>query len=320
MRLSKLTVQGFKSFAERLEFIFGPGITAIVGPNGSGKSNVVDAIRWAVGEQSMRSLRSERLEDIIFNGSSFRRPYGLAEVSLTFDNEAGLLPVPYSEVTVTRRAYRSGNSEFYLNGVPCRLRDIQDLFADTGIGKDGYAFIGQGKVDEVLNLSPAQRRIFLEQAASVWGWQRRKSEAENKLVQTEQDLRRLKDICIELERQREPLIKEAEQAEIYRTKSNRLKELQIFVGLAEIQRIGTKIAALETKLAPERQRLLDQARERSELETELERRQAAITAYELHLEELKNQKASIRRQLDLTEKKHTALQDQAGNVKSAKKR
>jgi chromosome segregation protein len=161
MRLERLTVQGFKSFAERLEFIFEPGITAIVGPNGSGKSNVVDAIRWALGEQSLHSLRGERLEDIIFNGSGFRRPHGLAEVGLTFNNESGLLPLPYSEVTVMRRAYRSGNSEFLLNGVPCRLRDIQDLFADTGIGKDGYAFIGQGKLMKCSILALCSDECFL---------------------------------------------------------------------------------------------------------------------------------------------------------------
>ena len=153
-----------------------------------------------------------------------------------------------------RRAYRSGNSEFLLNGVPCRLRDIQDLFADTGIGKDGYAFIGQGKVDEVLNLSPLQRRMFLEQATGAWKWRRRKKEAEDKLAYTEQDLVRLRDVCAELERQREPLVEEARRAGAYRTKSNRLRELQIFVGLSEIRRLEERIASVQEKLVPEQQR------------------------------------------------------------------
>lgn len=311
MRLERLTVQGFKSFAERLEFIFEPGITAIVGPNGSGKSNVVDAIRWALGEQSLHSLRGERLEDIIFNGSGFRRPHGLAEVGLTFNNESGLLPLPYSEVTVMRRAYRSGNSEFLLNGVPCRLRDIQDLFADTGIGKDGYAFIGQGKVDEVLNLSPLQRRMFLEQAAGAWKWRRRKKEAEDKLAYTEQDLVRLRDVCAELERQREPLVEEARRAGAYRTKSNRLRELQIFVGLSEIRRLEERIASVQEKLVPEQQRTQELGQRRSTLEVELERRRADIAAHEIYFGDLKSRENRVQQQLVALEKQLTSLLGEA---------
>lgn len=307
MRLEKLVVQGFKSFAERLEFVFEPGITAIVGPNGSGKSNVVDAIRWALGEQSLHSLRGERLDDIIFNGSSYRRPYGLAEVNLTFSNENGLLPVSYSEVTVTRRAYRSGNSEFLLNGVPCRLRDIQDLFADTGIGKDGYAFISQGKVDEVLNLSPQQRRMFLEQAAGAWKWRRRKKEAEDKLTRTEQDLLRLRDVCAELERQREPLVEEARRAHSYRTKSQRLKELQIFVGLSEIRRLGTKIAGVQERLCPEQEQLQDLCHRRCALEAGLERKRNDITLNEKCFEELKSKENELQQELVALEKQFTSL-------------
>ena len=307
MRLERLVVQGFKSFADRLEFVFEPGITAIVGPNGSGKSNVVDAIRWALGEQSLHALRGERLEDIIFSGSRYRRPHGLAEVNLTFNNESGLLPVEYSEVTVTRRAYRSGNSEFLLNGVSCRLRDIQDLFADTGIGKDGYAFIGQGKVDEVLNLSPQQRRIFLEQAAGAWKWRRRKQEAQNKLARTEQDLIRLYDVCAELERQREPLVKEAHRAQEYRTKSRRLRELQIFVGLSEMRRLGEKIAAVKERIAPEKQQLLELGHRRSTLEMELEQRRTGISEQEEYLEKLKNQEKELHQQVAALEKHLTSL-------------
>ncbi|NLY51267.1 MAG: AAA family ATPase, partial [Firmicutes bacterium] len=204
MYLERLMIQGFKSFAERLEFVFQPGITAIVGPNGSGKSNVVDAIRWALGEQSLHTLRGERLEDIIFSGSDHRRPHGLAEVTLVFNNSDGALPVPYTEVSVTRRAFRSGNSEFLLNGVACRLRDIQELFWNTGLGREGYSFISQGKVDDVLNLRPEERRVFLEQAAGVWKYRQRKKEAAAKLAQIEQDMLRLGDLAAELGRQRGP--------------------------------------------------------------------------------------------------------------------
>ncbi|MGI6129001.1 MAG: chromosome segregation protein SMC [bacterium] len=297
MRLEKLTIQGFKSFADRLEFTFGRGITAIVGPNGSGKSNVVDAIRWVLGEQSLRTLRGERLEDIIFSGSNYRRPHGLAEVTLTFNNESGLLPVSYSEVTVTRRAYRSGNSEFLLNGVPCRLRDIHDLFADTGMGKEGYAFIGQGKVDEVLSLSPEQRRVFLEQAAGVWKWRRRKKETQDKLVRTEQDLLRLSDVCAELERQRGPLVEEARRAKEYLAKRERLKTLQIFVGLSEINQLQEKINAAQEKYIPLREQLQALTRKRVTLETNLETRREEVGRLEKLLDNLKARQDEWQEQL-----------------------
>lgn len=307
MQLKKLTIQGFKSFGDRLEFTFGPGITAIVGPNGSGKSNVVDAIRWAVGEQSMRALRGERLEDIIFNGSGFRRPHGLAEVSLLFTNEDHVLPVDYGEITVTRRAYRSGNSEFYLNGVPCRLRDIQDLFADTGIGKDGYAFIGQGKVDEVLNMNPKQRRMFLEQAAGAWKWRRRKTEAEDKMDQTERDLVRLQDVCAELERQREPLAKEAELAIRYQNRKNRLKELQIHVGLNEIRSLEKKIALVQNKFDCGQHKMEEIARDRAAVEEKLKSERSKISAYNVELEQLKAKQDQIQHNFALNEKELITL-------------
>lgn len=307
MRLEKLVVQGFKSFADRLQFTFGPGITAIVGPNGSGKSNVVDAIRWVLGEQSLHNLRGERLEDIIFSGSNFRRPHGLAEVSLTFNNETGVLPVSYSEVTVTRRAYRSGNSEFLINGVPCRLRDIQDLFADTGIGKEGYAFIGQGKVDEVLNLSPEQRRIFLEQAAGVWKWRRRKKETQDKLARTEQDLLRIRDVCAELERQIGPLEEEARRANKYKVKSQRLRQLQIFVSLSEIRRLEERIAAFRERYVPEKQQLQTLSKKREMLEVDLEHKREAVDLQENLLDALKSRQNEWQQRLATLDKHLTTL-------------
>src|SRR5690606_14578310 len=154
--LKSLEIQGFKSFADKTKLEFGPGITCIVGPNGSGKSNICDAIRWVLGEQSLKALRGTKLEDIIFNGSEGRKPLGMASVTLVFDNSAGLLPLAFSEVTVARRVYRSGESEFYINKVPCRLKDIQELFHDTGLGKEAFAIIGQGQVDAILSSRPEE--------------------------------------------------------------------------------------------------------------------------------------------------------------------
>lgn len=286
MYLERLAVQGFKSFGERLELTFEPGISAIVGPNGSGKSNIVDAIRWALGEQSLHVLRGERLEDIIFSGSDVRRAHGLAEVTLIFANDDGRLPVPYSEVSVTRRAYRSGSSEFLLNGVPCRLRDIQELFWDTGLGKEGYSFIGQGKVDEVLNLKPEERRVFLEQAAGVWKYRQRKKEAAAKLVQMEQDLLRLRDLSAELNRQLEPLSEEARRAEQYLVKKAREKELKVFLGLTEIERLKADLRRSEEFLAERRLQLSALLAERHRREAELEKDRLALAAQETVLEEL----------------------------------
>ncbi|MDI3521951.1 MAG: chromosome segregation protein [Bacillota bacterium] len=271
MYLERLVIQGFKSFAERLELTFEPGIAAIVGPNGSGKSNIVDAIRWALGEQSLHALRGERLEDIIFSGSDHRRAHGLAEVTLVFANADGRLPVPYSEVSVTRRAYRSGNSEFLLNGVACRLKDIQELFWDTGLGREGYSFIGQGRVDEVLNLKPEERRVFLEQAAGVWKYRQRKKEAAAKLAEIDQDLVRLNDVQAELERQRGPLEEEARRAERCLEKSRRLKDLEVFLGLTEIKELAARLDAARAQAEADRLRLATLAGRRSQLEARLEK-------------------------------------------------
>ena len=161
MYLKKIELQGFKSFANRTELEFNPGITAIIGPNGSGKSNISDAMRWVLGEQSMKALRSSKSEDIIFSGTENRKSLGFAEVSIVFDNEDNSLPIEYSEVTVTRRVYRTGESGFFINKVPCRLKDIAELFMDTGIGKDGYSIIGQGRIDEILSTKSEDiRHIF----------------------------------------------------------------------------------------------------------------------------------------------------------------
>ena len=194
MRLTKLELNGFKSFARKTEIRFGGGVTAIIGPNGSGKSNISDAVRWVLGEQSAKALRGTKMEDVIFNGTQLRKALAYSEVTLTFDNSDGMLKVPFTEVAVTRRVYRSGESEYSINRNACRLRDIQDLFCDTGIGKDGYSIISQGKVEEILSNKSGDRRAAFEEAAGVMRYRVRKEEAERKLDHTEKNLERIEDI------------------------------------------------------------------------------------------------------------------------------
>jgi len=199
--LKRLEAFGFKSFADRIEIEFDKGITSIVGPNGSGKSNVTDAIRWVLGEQNIRSLRGNKAEDIIFTGSSLRKPAGAAEVSLTFDNTDGKLPLEFQEITITRRLFRSGESEFYINKARCRLKDIYTLFADTGLGKDSISVISQNKVDDILNAKPENRRLLFEECAGITKYRDRKKEAMRKLESTKQNAIRINDIIGEIEKQ-----------------------------------------------------------------------------------------------------------------------
>ncbi|MCR5758533.1 MAG: chromosome segregation protein SMC [Selenomonas sp.] len=214
MQLKRLEAYGFKSFADKITIDFDQGITAIVGPNGSGKSNITDAIRWVLGEQNVRNLRGTKAEDIIFTGSAARKALGVAEVSLVFAND-GTLPVDFREVVVTRRLYRSGESEFYINRSRCRLKDIYNLFADTGIGHDGMSIIGQNRIDDILNSRPEDRRAFFEETAGITKYRNRKRESVRKLTETENNLVRVQDIIHEIENQLEPLARHAEKTRIY---------------------------------------------------------------------------------------------------------
>ena len=214
MQLKRLEAYGFKSFADKITIDFDQGITAIVGPNGSGKSNITDAIRWVLGEQNVRNLRGTKAEDIIFTGSASRKALGVAEVSLFFAND-GTLPVDFREVVVTRRLYRSGESEFYINRSRCRLKDIYNLFADTGIGHDGMSIIGQNRIDDILNSRPEDRRAFFEETAGITKYRNRKRESVRKLTDTENNLVRVQDIIHEIENQLEPLARHAEKTRIY---------------------------------------------------------------------------------------------------------
>ena len=226
MYLKRLELQGFKSFADKTVLEFRPGITSVIGPNGSGKSNVSDAIRWVLGEQSMKSLRGSKSEDIIFSGTQNRKSLGFAEASIVIDNSDGKLPIEYIEVSVTRKIYRSGETGYFINKTPCRLKDILELFMDTGIGKDGYSIIGQGKIDEILSNKSEERRKVFEEAAGIVKYRTRKQETEKKLEQTKLNLLRINDILAEIEATIEPLKAQSEKAKKFldlREELNKLK-------------------------------------------------------------------------------------------------
>lgn len=243
MFLKQLDIIGFKSFAEKTTLEFVPGVTAVVGPNGSGKSNITDAIRWVLGEQSARSLRGGKMEDVIFAGSDSRKPLNFAEVSLTLNNEEGTLPVEYNEVCVTRRVFRSGDSEYLLNGHSCRLKDIVDLFMDSGLGKEAFSIISQGKIEEILNSKPEERRTIFEEAAGVLKYKNRKKKASLKLQETTENLNRVNDILHELEGQLEPLEMQASMAKDYLQKKQDLETHEIALTVHEI---GEKHTQWET--------------------------------------------------------------------------
>ena len=245
MRLTKLELNGFKSFARKTEIRFGGGITAIIGPNGSGKSNISDAVRWVLGEQSAKALRGTRMEDVIFNGTQLRKALAYSEVTLTFDNSDGLLNVPFEEVAVTRRVYRSGESEYSINRNTCRLRDVQDLFRDTGVGKDGYSIIGQGKVEEILANKSGDRRAAFEEAAGVMRYRVRKEEAERKLERTDKNLERIEDVLKELGDRLGPLEQQSASARAYLKLRDELRDLEVNLFLYQYDRAHEKLAAIE---------------------------------------------------------------------------
>ncbi len=276
MRLKKLELYGFKSFAQRTEIVFNEGITAIVGPNGSGKSNIGDAVRWVLGEQSAKTLRGASMQDVIFSGTQKRKPLSYCEVSLVFDNEDHFLPLEYSEVMVTRRVYRSGESEYYLNRSSCRLKDVVDLFRDTGIGKEGYSIIGQGRIDEILSRKGEDRRQVFEEAAGIVKFKARKEEADRKLARTMENMARVDDILDELKRQISPLEEQSRNARVYMKLAEELKELDLNLFLVRSDRMEAKlrdydgdIQSIKAVLDQTEQALQDKARERDARQAEI---------------------------------------------------
>lgn len=237
MHLKRIEIQGFKSFPDNVTVNLSRGITAVVGPNGSGKSNIVDAVRWVLGEQSTKTLRGGKMEDVIFSGTSHRAPSVYCQVSLTIDNAEGILPIEYSEITVTRRYYRSGESEFYINKKQVRLKDVHELFMDTGLGRDGYSIIGQGRIDEILSVRSGDRRELFEEAAGITKFRFRKEEAEKKLGLTEENLVRLRDIVSELENSLEPLKAQAEKTKRYLLLRDEMRSLETALWLINIDKL-----------------------------------------------------------------------------------
>src|SRR5213083_1097122 len=250
MRLESIAIHGFKSFAEKATVKVLPGITAIVGPNGCGKSNVAEAVRWALGEQSAKSLRGQRMEDLIFHGSASRKPVGLAEVELMFSND-GALSVPWSEIAVTRQLYRTGESEYLLNGAPSRLRDILDLFAGTGANPRAYSVMDQDKLNHVLTAKPHERRVFIEEAAGIARYKQQRNETQGKLDATRQNLTRVRDVMDEVKRQLSSLERQARKAQQYKTLQNEKRELSLALVAAdwaaltsEAERLGAELTRL----------------------------------------------------------------------------
>lgn len=271
MYLKRLDIHGFKTFADKTQIVFTPGITCVIGPNGSGKSNIADAVLWVLGENNVRSLRGSTAQDVIFAGNDRRRPTGMAEVSLTLDNSERLLPLEFSEVTVTRRLYRSGESECFINKVQCRLKDLYQLFLDTGIGRDAYAMVGQGEIDQILSVRSEDRRAIFEEAAGIKKYRVRKREAERKLEHTAQNLLRVNDIIAELETQLGPLQRQAAAARRYRELAGRLFSLENAWYGARLRRLDAERAGLDALL-------LGLVEERRELEATLQAAQGRENA------------------------------------------
>ena len=276
MYLKTLTLKGFKSFADATALDFEPGVTVVVGPNGSGKSNVVDAIGWVLGAQAPSAVRSQKMDDVIFAGTAKRSALGRAEVSLTIDNSSGILPIEFNEVTITRTLFRSGDSEYALNGVPCRLLDIQELLSDSGVGRQQHVIISQGQIDAVLNARPEERRSIIEEAAGVLKFRRRKEKSERRLEATEGNLTRLQDLLREVRRQLRPLERQADAARRHGAVVAELHALRVHVA-------GRELAVLRTRLAGAAQRRLELATTDRELKTELAGLDTGVMATEATL-------------------------------------
>ena len=276
MYLKSIEVQGFKSFANRIKFEFHNGITAIVGPNGSGKSNVADAVRWVLGEQSSKQLRGSSMQDVIFSGTEMRKALGYAYVAITLDNADHSLAIEYDEVTVARRLYRSGESEYLINGAKCRLKDVSELFYDTGIGKEGYSIIGQGQIDKILSGKPEDRRELFDEAAGIVKFKLRKDTAVKKLENEKVNLTRIADIIAELEKQIEPLSKQSETAKVYLKAKEELKALDVNVFLLENARLKDQLETTTENFNVSSKDLSEITKQYDETRTEYDRVQAEL--------------------------------------------
>ncbi|NLX63386.1 MAG: chromosome segregation protein SMC [Clostridiaceae bacterium] len=288
MYLKSIEIQGFKSFADKIVLHFNKGQTSVVGPNGSGKSNIADAVRWVLGEQSAKTLRGSKMEDVIFAGTQHRKPVGFASVTITLDNSDKMLPVDFTEVTVTRRMYRSGESEYYINKTQCRLKDIQELFMNTGVGREGYSIIGQGRIDEILSTKSEERRLVFEEAAGITKYKARKKESERKLEITRQNLARINDILIELESQLGPLAQQAETARRYIDLSNELKSIEVSLFLDTIDKLKVKLDEVENQTREIREQIEQENRKIENIKNRNRSKNERLELLKTEMEELRN--------------------------------
>lgn len=289
MYLKSIEVQGFKSFANKLVFEFHNGITSIVGPNGSGKSNVADAVRWVLGEQSAKQLRGSSMQDVIFSGTEMRKPQSYAYVALTISNEDHKLNLPYEEVQVARRVYRSGESEYLLNGTVCRLKDVQELFFDTGIGKEGYSIIGQGQIDKILSGKPEERRELFDEAAGIVKFKKRKAAAEKNLEIESQNLLRVKDILAELEKQVAPLESQAQKAKTYLNLKEELKKYEISLFLKDYDSLREETEEIDKNIQNTKKELDEAKAEKEKSKSQYEEIEQSISQFDLSIEQKKEQ-------------------------------
>lgn len=320
MYLKRLEIVGFKSFAERIGIDFVPGVTAVVGPNGSGKSNITDAIRWVLGEQSARSLRGAKMEDIIFAGSDSRKALNFAEVTLVLENEDHFLPVDYQEVSVTRRVFRSGESEFFINKQACRLRDIVDLFMDSGLGREAFSIISQGRVEEILNSKPEDRRTIFEEAAGVLKYKNRKKKAEIKLMETQENLNRVQDIIHELQSQIEPLKVQASIAQDYLQKKDELENIEVALTVYEIEELHGKWEQLAAQLGEHKNAEMNLSASLQANEAKVEKIRDHMQGLDESINDLQDVLLSTSEELEKLEGRREVLKERKKNAKQNKEK
>ncbi|TDL89665.1 chromosome segregation protein SMC [Vibrio vulnificus] len=314
MFLKRLDVVGFKSFAEKISIDFVPGVTAVVGPNGSGKSNVTDAVRWVLGEQSAKSLRGAKMEDIIFSGSDTRKALNFAEVSLTLDNETNSLPIDFNEVSVTRRVYRSGESEFFINNQGCRLKDIIDLFMDSGLGREAFSIISQGKVEEILSSKAEERRVIFEEAAGVLKYKTRKRKAESKLTETQDNLNRVHDILHELEGQVEPLKIQSSLAKEFLAKKDELEQIEVALTVYEIEELYEKWEKLSQELEKHNEMEQQMAGQLHDREAHLKKLRDSLATLETSINGLQEILLNASEELEKLEGRKEVLKERKKNA------
>jgi chromosome segregation protein len=315
MKIKRLSILGFKSFMERLEIAFPMGISGVVGPNGCGKSNIVDAIRWCLGEQSPKQLRGRRMEDIIFNGAGDQRPMGMAEVSIVFENGDNSFPPPFTqdpELSVTRRLYRSGESEYLINNVPCRLKDIQEIFMDTGLSNNAYSVIGQGQIGTILEQKPEETRVMLEEAAGITKYRKKVAASQRKIEQTEANLQRVEDILAEVQRQMRSLKRQAGKARRYKAVSEEIRNLELVL-------YANTYEQLQVELGSKKQSTDSLAEREVERSARYAQLQAKIEGMNLEMEEkeslLSTCRADYLRLQERVHKKEAGLESLTGEMK-----